>query len=763
MDHFLALVPYAVASVTSTAIGLFAWRHRDIAASRAFAAVALLEVLWVLGSGCETLAPTLEGKVLWDDIQWAPTLLVAPAILVFGLRYAGVWVRRPRAASAALAGSALSLLGLVYTDHWHGLIRSSPRLIPGTPFDALHYDFGPGMWLCVVYLYGLICASLYWLLRHGFRSHEIFRGQARFVLIGVAVPLVGGILPALGVRLTHQQDLSPFSITISNVLICWGLFRFRLFDVAPLARDTVVENIGDAVFALDGQGRLTDVNRAGERILGLEAGSLVGRPAGEAFASWAELAARHEEGTASPTELTREEREGLRHFDLRAHPLRSRRGRVSGRVLVLRDVTERKAFEAELRHHRDRLEEQVAERTAALARVNKDLRREIAERTQLEGQLAHVQKMEAIGRLAGGVAHDFNNLLTAIQGYVSLLAKSDNLMERELGFLKEVRRAADRAGDLTRQLLAFSRKQVLKPVPLHLASVVEEAKGMLGRLVGEGIEIVTPQDGARGLVKADHGRVHQIVVNLVVNARDAMPRGGTITIETADVEGQDVPHDVGETPGPCVMLRVRDTGEGMDEETVARMWDPFFTTKGMGKGTGLGLSTVYGIVKQSGGFLHVESEPGVGTSFELYLPRTDETAVPADAPAGTEGSDNGSETILVVEDEDILRELAQLTLEESGYCVLLASRAEEAVDVARETRGRIDLLLSDVVLPGDMNGVALASRLEEERPGLRTLLMSGYTGDIVDRHLIESGNRAFIQKPFTPSALATRIREVLDA
>ena len=388
--------------------------------------------------------------------------------------------------------------------------------------------------------------------------------------------------------------------------------------------------------------------------------------------------------------------------------------------------------------------------------------RDITERMQLEAQLLQSQKMEAIGTLAGGVAHDFNNLLTSILGYSDIVLQElgEGHVLRE--DVEEIRKAGDRAAALTRQLLAFSRKQILKPVVLELNEVVSDLEKMLRRLIGEDVELLVSQGRAVGRTRADPGQMEQVILNLVINARDAMPRGGKLRIETsgADLDESAVRVHPGATAGSYVCLTVSDTGVGMDRETQSRIFEPFFTTKGAGKGTGLGLSTVYGIVKQSGGHISVESAIGRGTAFRVYLPRVfdAEETIPSLAPARPL---TGIETVLLVEDEQGLRVLARRILETHGYAVLEASGGESALRLSRSHRGPIHLLLTDAVMPG-MGGSDLARQITSERPATRVLYMSGYTDDAVVRYGHLDTDTAFIQKPFASQALAQKVREVLD-
>ena len=389
---------------------------------------------------------------------------------------------------------------------------------------------------------------------------------------------------------------------------------------------------------------------------------------------------------------------------------------------------------------------------------------DVTERRVLEEQLRQSQKMEAVGQLAGGVAHDFNNLLTVITGYSDLTLRR---LDNESPFrssLEEIKKAGERAASLTRQLLAFSRKQVLQPKVLQLNAIVADVDKMLRRLIGEDIDPLTLLEPSLGQIKADPGQIEQVILNLAVNARDAMPQGGKLTIETQNVylDNQYARRHTAIQPGNYVMLAVSDTGCGIDAETQVRMFEPFFTTKEQGKGTGLGLSTVYGIVKQSGGHLWVYSEVGKGTTFKIYLPRIDEVIESDETRSALAELPQGRETVLLTEDEEQVRQMIRTILEMGGYRVLEASGGEEALTLYEQHEGQIDLIMTDVVMPG-ISGRELAQSLETLHPGIRVLYMSGYTDDAIVRHGLLDQEIAFLQKPFTPDALMRKVREVLDA
>src|SRR5881396_2452491 len=389
--------------------------------------------------------------------------------------------------------------------------------------------------------------------------------------------------------------------------------------------------------------------------------------------------------------------------------------------------------------------------------------RDVTDQRHLEEQFRQSQKMEAVGQLAGGIAHDFNNLLTAILGNTQLLLRELPPGDSMHGDVEEIRKASERAASLTRQLLAYSRRQMLQPEVLDLNVVMAEMDKMLRRLIGEHIDLVAVFAPDLGRVRADPNQIEQVIVNLAVNARDAMPDGGKLTIATANVDLDETfaQAHLGSVPGSYAMLAVTDTGVGMDATVRAHLFEPFFTTKEVGKGTGLGLATVYGIVKQSGGYISVYSEPGHGSSFKIYLPRI---ATPAEPPAGAPkgGPAPGSETVLVVEDEPAVLTLSRRALESQGYVVLAASDADAALRVVERHGGMIHLLLTDVVMPG-LSGRELADRLSAQRPGIRVLYMSGYPGDAVVQHGTLPLGSAFLQKPFSPDGLARKVRDVLDA
>ena len=491
-----------------------------------------------------------------------------------------------------------------------------------------------------------------------------------------------------------------------------------------------LSSIGDAVLVTDADGRVTFLNPVAETLTGWPRGDALGKPAGEILKL---LQEKGREAIENPIARALRERVmiGMQEPSLlvsrsgselpvehSASPVRDDSGEVQGAVLVFRDISKR---------------------------------------LQLEEQATHAQKMDAVGRLAGGVAGDFNNVLTVITGYAELLRAefaSSSPMRR---FVDEIIYAGERAAALTRHLLAFSRSATAQPRVLDINGIVTNMEPMLRRLLGQNIELILLTTPGVGRVKADPAQLEQVVVNLATNGRDAMPSGGKLVIETANVEVEDAAsQNLGVKPGPYVMLAVSDTGIGMDNETRSRLFEPFFTTKAPGNGSGLGLATVYGAVKQSDGHVTVYSQPNCGTIFEIYLPRVKEAVT---EPV-RKGLAKGSETILLVDDEEGVRKLVFAVLKSNGYDVMEASNGVSALAAYDKNGHKVDMVLTDVVMP-QMSGFELGKQLSERSPGLKILYMSGYRDNAIGG-VGGDAPRAFLHKPFTPDVLLPKVREVLD-
>ncbi len=665
------------------------------------------------------LAHVVPGAGVWSALSlwWAGdylgALVVAPVFLTW-LTWAGpagVRIGRRTALELSLlvGGAVVATMAI-----FGGLLP--PSLLPQAQYPYLLFPFVIGAAL----RFGPRGASLLTMTVATLAVGYTVRGGGPFVMQTVpstdtALLLYIGILAITGLSLgpaTARRERAERALREANEHLA------AVIQSSPLA-----------IYTLDPTSTVQTWNRAAEALYGWQAEEVIGRPLptiAQDLEDHRRLRDRVLRGEAlRGVEVTRRRKDGtLVNISLSVAPLHDAAGRVTGMLSLAADITEMR---------------------------------------QLEVQYRQAQKMEAVGRLAGGIAHDFNNLLTAIIGTTALVLEDLGLESRARLDIQEIEKAAKRAAGLTRQLLIFSRQQVLEPRALDLNALVANLEKMLHRLIGEDIELRTKPAAALGAVRADPGQLEQAIMNLVVNARDAMPKGGRLTIETADVElGRSyVAAHVPTQPGPYVLLAISDTGVGMDGATKARLFEPFFTTKEPGRGTGLGLATVYGIVKQSGGYVWAYSELGHGTTFKIYLPRVAETAESPEPTTGTPTPVRGSETVLVVEDQEEVRKLTKRVLEARGYTVLAARNGAEALEIVGQHATQIHLMITDVVMPG-MNGRELARLACARRSDLKVLYVSGYTGEAVLQHRLLEPGVAFLQKPFTPDVLARKTREVLD-
>ncbi|MGC2235427.1 MAG: PAS domain S-box protein [Pyrinomonadaceae bacterium] len=571
--------------------------------------------------------------------------------------------------------------------------------------------------------------------------HELYsREKADFFLEQISRALIENrmqqteySLEIKGVERWFEGSVSPLSedsvVWVARDITERKRFEYDLLESEERYRD-LVENARDIIYSHDLTGKYLSVNKAAEHILGYAREECMGMTQAEVIAPECYEEARQmiERKLAGEEETV---------YELEAIAKDGRR--------VAIEVNTKLVFQ-----------DGVAVAVQGIAR-------DVTERKHLEEQLRQAQKMEAVGQLAGGIAHDFNNLLTAINGYSELTLRRLQAEDPLRPNIEEIKKAGDRAASLTRQLLAFSRKQVLQPKVLDLNTVVIELEKMLQRLIGEDIELQTLPASDLGRINADPGQIEQVIMNLAVNARDAMPQGGKLTIETRNVhiEKEYSVHHNTVSPGCYVMLSISDNGEGMKEQVQKRIFEPFYTTKENGKGTGLGLSTVYGIVNQSGGSILVDSEIGRGTSFKIYLPQVDKSAEKYKSGAESEKVLQGTETVLLAEDDETVRNLIREVLENCGYQVLEAPTGNMALFICRHHREPIHLLLTDVIMP-EMGGRELKDRLSGLRPEMKVLFMSGYTDDAIVHHGILNSDIPFIQKPFAPNALSIKVREVLD-
>jgi signal transduction histidine kinase len=705
----LRLLPLAIGPAILLPLAAYAFRHRRVRGAIWYCLLLLAIALWSAAYAWELAAPDFAQKLLALRIKYIGVIALPVVWIGFVLDFVArdrAFVRRVTRRMALVAAATLLV---AWTNEWHEQFWGRLTLDPASTL----YTFtgrGPGFYFNVTYTYGALVAGLVILITQAVQSPYLYRKRTGILVTATVVPWLGNLIFVSRSEAAGTIDSTPFLFTCTAVIAAVAVFRYRVLEPIPTLQDARIEVIGDGFLIVDRELRVADLNRAAEAIIGRDRATAAGERVDRFLPDWpvqVEGEVRQDITLAAP--------DGSRIYDVRITPVHSGGERVTGYIVLLRDVTEHRRLEEDLRQ---------------------------------------AQKMESVGKLAGGIAHDFNNLLTAIIGYAAL-AEADVVPGTPLReWIEQIRRSGEQAATLTSQLLAFGRRQTLRPVDLDLNGVVDDLQKMLRRLIGERMELVVQLAPDLSRVRADRSQVEQVIVNLVVNARDAMPRGGRVTIRTHNAAG------------PFAGLTVEDTGEGIAPEIHERIFEPFFTTKPVGRGTGLGLATVYGIVKQSGGDIQVQSVPAQGARFTVLLPTT---ASAADVPA-TDGASRAdvvasraparAATVLIVEDDPGVRAFASQVLRDAGSTVFEAANAAEALAIAARESRPLDLLLTDVVLPG-IDGGDLAARLRGLRPGLRVLFMSGYTPEEIAVTAALASADPLLKKPFLPGALRERVAHVL--
>ncbi|MBN2526630.1 MAG: response regulator [Deltaproteobacteria bacterium] len=627
----------------------------------------------------------------------------------------------------------------------------------------------------------LITSVLYiWYIRHIIDDRKL--KQARLLLIGGVFPMASQIFEIgnAGQTLSFPPTVM-IGFLLLNIIVAYAIWKYELFTLTPSkVAESIIATMGDSLMLVGLDTLIISSNQATTRMLGYSENSLKGTPVQKLFAPGAPMpqwlkATESNDSTAIQSNDFETEYFTIdgSHIpvSLSGSLLNDENGHLRGYLLIARDITEQRKAADEIARHRERLEELVEERTHQLSQTNVKLQQEINERIKaetekkdLQEQLYQAQKMEAIGRLAGGVAHDFNNLLFVINGYAETLMADHGEDEQSREDISQILEAGSRAVNLTRQLLAFSRKQIIDPVVIDINKRIESSVKMLSRMIGEDVQIDFTSSLQSGKVIMDITQLDQIIANLLVNARDAMPTGGAIHIQTslATLTESDVSQTPDRIPGQYIVIIVRDTGCGIAPDKLKMIFEPFYTSKDVGKGTGLGLATVYGIVKQNEGFIEVQSELNCGTEFQIYIPRAGASTLDNHALWVDAVTTGGTETILLVEDEHLVRRLATRQLESAGYRVLQAIDAQTALDIYYKFETEIDLLLTDVVMPG-MSGVQMVEQISKRARRPKVIFMSGHNDEIIDKHGIRKTRHALLSKPFSSQQLCDKIREVIDS
>jgi PAS domain S-box-containing protein len=715
---FSSLLPLLVAPAILLPLAAYAFAQRRVRGATWYATLLIALSVWCTAYAWELTATGFEAKSLALKVKYIGVMLLPMAWLGFVHDFVAMNGGRLRQVVTGVGVLSAMLLLTAWTDGWHGLFWGNLRL-EGEGRDAVLVGRGPGFWTNIGLTYGALAAGVAVLVSQAVASPYLYRKRAFIIVAAALIPWAGNFLFLAGDERPGTVDFTPALFSLTALLAALAVFRYRVLDPIPTLRDVRIEVIGDGLVILDTRGRIADLNRAAEGILGRTRATAAGMPGNELLhgLDWSGEVERR-------VDIRRRLGSSERTFDTSLTPIRAPSGQRTGSLVLLRDVTERR---------------------------------------MLEEQLRQAQKMEAVGKLAGGVAHDFNNLLTAIIGFSALA--EDDLPEDSPArpSLAQVRRSAEQAASLTRQLLAFGRRQLLQPEAIDLNDVVRQMEPMLRRLIGEDVTVRAEYGEPMPIIDADRTQLQQILLNLAVNARDAMPAGGHLTIRTGRLTvggrfegGPDLPD------GEYVWLEVSDTGQGIPPEALHRIFEPFFTTKAFGQGTGLGLSTVYGIAKQSGGDVMVTSTPGSGAIFRVLFPATAASAPGAVAAVPHEETEAPPGTVLLVEDDKAVRDFVGEVLRNSGWTVVTAATPAEALAMAARQALHLDVLVTDVVMPG-MNGGELADRLLDLRPQLRVLFISGYDDEEMASRGLVSAGREMLAKPFTPGQLRARVRALVLA
>jgi PAS domain S-box-containing protein len=711
-----------------------------------------LDVLWSLHAACWFhFAAVFTEKNKWQSSRLFYLLLYGPVV-----------------AFAALDVFGNHITGPPVRQSWGWTYGIRDNLLNSISF----------LWLIAVCIFGLI------LVIHHYRGLQNIRKikQTRLIILSALIPLLM-LLTELLIRDRYfiYPSMVGYGFIVVSVLIGYAIWKYELFNLTPSsAAESIIATMNDSLILAGLDGKIISSNQATARILGYPGDGLTGKPVSTLFRPGAVVPEWIQENAPDNVSTVRSKNIETEYqtaegshipVSLSGSILRDDDGNIRGYLLIARDITEQKKAALEIIRHRDQLEELIQQRTKQLSKTNVKLQDEINERQKAESekrdlqeQLYQAQKLEAIGRLAGGVAHDFNNLLFVINGYAETLIDDLKDDPRHRADVHQILEAGTRAVNLTRQLLAFSRKQIIDPVLVDINDRIGSSCQMLSRMIGEDIQIEFNSTLKSGKVIMDITQLDQIIANLLVNARDAMPTGGRIQIRTESyiLTESDAKNYPNRRPGHYVLIRVTDTGCGIEPKKLKMIFEPFYTSKEVGKGTGLGLATVYGIVTQNKGFIEVDSRVNVGTEFRIYLSRAGATTSNELALDSQPGHYPGTETVLLVEDEHLVRRLAKRQLESAGYRVLQAIDAQTGLDIFYRFERDIDVLLTDVVMPG-MSGVQMVEKIVQHAHAPKIVFMSGHNEEIMNKHGIRKTQFPLLAKPFTSQQLCEKIREAIDS
>jgi PAS domain S-box-containing protein len=835
-----SLLPLFIGPAVLLPIAAYALVHRRVRAAVWYALLLLAIAHWSMTYAWELTAGELQFKIFVLKLKYLGVLAIPAIWIGFVLDFVATDPVRIRKAVRGAGAFSTVMLVLAWTNDWHGWFWGPITVDTAGSFDLL-IGRGPGFYVNIFFTYAMLWAGIGILATRAFQAPYLYAKRCGILIAATLLPWLGNLVFLMEADTVANLDPTPFLFSCTGVGAMVAVFHYRMLDPIPALSDARVENLGDGVLVVDSQGRLADLNGAAQAILGRRASDLAGTPLEQALPGW--TLGRMTLGGEDLTLVT--PKGATRTFETQAVAIHGSGEVPAGYMVLLHDVTERRAAATTIRESEQRYRQLVenahdlifscdlegrlrsinraglvatgfareeivgraivdmvtadtrprieallfaARDGAAMTPVEvsiiaKDGRRiplevaswiqgsegasrtiqaiarDLTTRERYEEQLRQSQKMEAVGKLAAGIAHDFNNLLTAILGFTDIAERPLPPDSPSRPSLAQIRRSGQQAAALTRQLLAFARRQILQPVVLDLNAAISDLGTMLQRLLGEDVTIAYRLAPDARRVRVDLAQIQQVIVNLAVNARDAMPRGGDLRIETTNVSLDVNPLPAALPPGAYVSLSVADTGQGIPDDVLEHIFEPFYTTKAMGQGTGLGLATVHGIIKQSGGDIVVRTAPGRGTTFTIYLPATDaplpvdERVVLADARTAVPG------TVLLIEDDHAVREFAREVLRARGWRVVEAAGPAEALAIASDGDDAFDVVVTDVVMPS-MSGGELADKLEQFRPGVPVLFVSGYADDdVIGRGQLRAG-RQLLSKPFTGAELAYRVQEL---
>ncbi|BBO70696.1 hypothetical protein DSCA_46260 [Desulfosarcina alkanivorans] len=840
--------PYTVslfaASLISLVLAGSAWKSRTTIDTRSFALLMLAVSAWAFMHIFELAASTLQGKIFWANLQFFCIVSAPPALLNFVIRY----TRRDHLITpfrtALVASVPLLILLLVWTNGFHGWVFSGVEMVHRAPFTLLYRHFAPGFWLHTGYCYTMMMMATILLVRSLVAAPAGYKEQAISLLIGVATPWIGNVCYLFDIPPFSDFDMTPVVFTVSGIAFGWGIYRYRLLDIVPIAYDLMLDNMQDAVFVFDRNQRVLDLNPAAARLTGQNRKQALAMHADRLIPEWSGMVVQMgKDGGRQQVRLTRNDQD--RYFDLVGTPLKHD-DQLFGYLAVLRDITRYRHTQLALAesekqfkslnenapivictldargrftyvnpewenllghsrkntigrhfsdfvppHHIDLYERsfrRVSDEMEILsgepvklrhndgsalffslsASPNPDgkrdmnnvicLLKDMTGERELQAQLFQSQKMEAIGTLAGGIAHDFNNLLMSIQANISLLRMEDNPNKTFVRRLDCIERHIQTGASLTRQLLGYARKGKYRPMPLDLNPLIREALATFGR-TRKALTLHSEIREDLPRIQADRGQMDLVLLNLLINASDAMPDGGVLTVKTdvCTIPPTGMP-SLSLAPGDYVHLRVTDTGMGMDKTTQARIFEPFFTTKAMGRGTGLGMASVYGVVKNHKGAITVSSTPGEGTALDLYFPAVRDAC---DAPARQPSLHTGKGRILFIDDEPDLLEAEAELMERIGYQVVCKRSGFGALKILTENTDLFDLVIMDMVMPA-MGGRELYGYIRRITPEMRILLSTGFSDAPGTADLLSHDQTEMIRKPYTVEALSEKIIDMLE-